>query len=168
MPGRPESIEAVLMHGRGGPFGRASKAIDLRIDGEEAEDVPQPQQEFADAVSNRPLAIDNRVPWWLIGVEVPSQRIGPKTIEDLVGTTIVAKLLRHLSGFGNIVGAAGGLGFFFGQESLFAILALIPFGEHQSQNDAVAEWMRVGFLLFDWDEIESSSDLPNSIVLIAN
>ena len=97
------------------------ESVDVGVDHEEAVTIPQPQQKLRDALLDRLLAIANARPRRLIGEEIPAQRVGPVTIENLVRRQVIPLALRHL---------------------------LPIFAQHQAEHDAIAEGMGEGEFRF--------------------
>src|SRR5690606_18199193 len=67
------------------------KAIDLRIDGEETQYVPQSQQKLGDAIADGAFRVDDRAPRGLVGEEIPPQRIGPVLVKNLLRAAVIAQ-----------------------------------------------------------------------------
>ena len=72
-------------------IGRALEAIEFCVNRKEAEYVPESQDEFGDAVLDCAFAIEDRVPWRLVGEQIPSQCVRTVLVEDLLRASIVAK-----------------------------------------------------------------------------
>ena len=101
---------------------RGFKAIDFSVDGEEARNIPEPEEEFRNGLFDRLLTVSNGSPGWLAGKEKPPKRIGAIFIENFSRFTVIPFTLTHL----------------------------IPvFAEHESEDDAISE--RMGKRLFFGD-----------------
>src|SRR5688500_18103775 len=72
------------------------KAVDVRVNREEAVDIPQAQQKLGDAVFDRLLAVADARPRRLIGEEVPAEGVGAIAVEDLRRLAVVPLALGHL------------------------------------------------------------------------
>ena len=74
------------------------ETVDLCIDRKEAVRVPKPQQELRDRIADCLIGVDDRIPWRLVGEEIPTHRIGAVLVEDLRRTAVVPKTLGHFAG----------------------------------------------------------------------
>ena len=100
-----------------GDRSRRVEPVDIGVDHKETVDIPQPQEELRNAVLDRLFAVADRGPGRLVGEEVPTQRIRAVAVEDLRRLAVVPLALGHLA----------------------AVLA-----QHQAQDDAVLERVRIG------------------------